>query len=253
MAKESAIPEVAFDFAAEDAYRNYIDPVVSNIKSNDGDSIGLEKVIKARKWTTLSLYQRTPPTKVYLAPKIKDSTIAWISADTLQIDRSTFDSYLKEEQGKILMRLLMTIMRLETKGELSAYLTQAQTTTTAAAAPNAEIPAEIAAELELQENAAQTASDEAEAMEAGEDAVAMAVAPNTRKALPVINCEDEKNANNAKCLYESFDAAEALRKKLLTDEDKKNIELAADYLLQSGRSGKIADIKAKLKELTIIK
>ncbi len=265
IAEQGAITEVDFNFTDDDAYRNYIDPVVSNLKVNDNDSIGFEKAVKARKWTVLSLYNKTAPADVFFIARVKATsdkndpnmaTLAWVSPTKLQLDKSTYESYLKADQGSILMRILMTIMRLETKGQLAAYAAQAQIVSN-------EVPSEVATALsqELQDGSA----DDAEKVKtetqvtdsedsSGDGDIASAVPNKNRRPMPVDKCNEETgNPDLPECVKKQDDVNEKKRNALLDKVDKENIEKAADYMLQHGRNGKIEDIKAKLKELTIIK
>jgi hypothetical protein len=272
VAEQSAIQEVEFNFRDDDAYRNYIDPVVSNLKANDNDSIGFEKTIKSKKWSVLSLYSKTAPAEVFFIPKVKASSdanaqelvLAWVSPAKLQIDKSTYESYLKDQQGSILMRILMTIMRLETKGQLAAYAAQAQLVSASLPSDVAEAMSQQLSEDKTAVETAATAAEQAEVKAeeqtdeqeaAKDDEVASLVSGSEgRKGLPVDKCkEDTGESQLPECVKKQEDVNEKKRKALLDETDIKNIGLAADYMLQNGRNGKIEDIKAKLKELTIIK
>ncbi|WP_413292472.1 hypothetical protein ACLSU7_13775 [Bdellovibrio sp. HCB185ZH] len=266
IAEQSAIQEVDFNFQDDDAYRNYIDPVVSNLKVNGDDSIGFVKTVTSRKWSVLSLYNKTAPADVFFVPRVKASqdpndkstlVLAWISPTKLQIDKSTYESYLTQQKGGILMRFIMTIMRLETKGQLAAYATQAQLA-------NAPLSEEIVEALS-QENQDQdqaeankiAAQSEAEADEgASQDNTVASIVSDSgkRKGAPVDKCKEETDKQQLpECIKNQEDLNEKRRNALLDKTDMENIEKAADYMIQSGRNAKISDIKAKLKELTIIK
>ncbi|QLY25155.1 hypothetical protein [Bdellovibrio sp. KM01] len=267
IAEQSAIKEEDFNFQDDDAYRNYIDPVVSNLKVNGDDSIGFVKTITSRKWSVLSLYNKTAPADVFFIPQVKASkdpndkstlVLAWISPTKLQIDKSTYESYLTEQKGGILMRFIMTVLRLETKGQLAAYSAQAQLATASLSDELVEAMSQDIQDddqAEANKIAAQSESDEESEGASKDDTVASIVSDGgKRKGSPVDKCKEETDQPQLpECVKRQQDVNEKRRKALLDKTDMENIEKAADYMILNGRNAKVSDIKAKLKELTIIK
>lgn len=232
-AQEAAVKELAFDFVDDDGYRTYIDPIMANLTSQDKAALGLVKLIDSRKWKTMSLANKNVPNEVYYAlkagEKAPDRWMTWVSPSYVYIDRPAYDAYTTEDNAKILLNAMMATLRLETKGLLKGFESTADSDD----------------------------SDEQGEVVVGEgkdDAKGIVTALKNRKPLPRNVCENNPElAGLPDCQGVKADNMDARRSKLLTDEDKKNISEAVKYLMQSGRNSKIADIKAKLQQLTIIK
>ncbi|WP_413576080.1 hypothetical protein ACLVWU_16980 [Bdellovibrio sp. HCB290] len=217
--KESSIQAKDFDFRDDDAYRIYVDPIVANITQQEKNGLGLTSLIKTRAWKTMSLYKKPVPNEFYFTLRSEEMDIAWIAPSKLWIDKTTYGSYLTEDRAKILLTMLVTTMRLETKGLLKGFESDTE--------------------------------DATEAVEGLGGSEIMAVA-NPRRPLPKNTCKNPELANLPECVAIGADNSEKRRKKMLTEEDVKNIKLGVEYLFQSGRNSKLTDIKTKLKELTII-
>ncbi|MEK2689117.1 hypothetical protein [Bdellovibrio sp. GT3] len=218
--KEASIQTKVFDFRDDDAYRIYVDPIVANITQQEKNGLGLTSLIKTRTWKTMSLYKRPVPVEFYFTLRSDKTDIAWIAPSKLWIDKTTYESYLTEDRAKILLTMMMTTLRLETKGLLKGYESDSE--------------------------------DATEAVEDLEGSEVLALTNPKRKPLPKNLCKNPEMANLPECVAIGADTMETKRKKMLTEDDVKNIKASVDYLMQSGRNSKLADIKIKLKELTII-
>ncbi|UYL08635.1 hypothetical protein B9G69_016450 [Bdellovibrio sp. SKB1291214] len=231
-AQEAAIKEMAFNFKDDDGYRIYIDPILANMTAQDKEALGLVNLIKARSWKTMSLANKSVPNEVYYALKAgeaaPDRWLTWVSPSYVYIDQPAYEAYLTEDNAKILLNVMMTTLRLETKGLLKGF----------------------------ESSAAEDETEKGEVVvgEGKNDTKGIVTAMKNRKPLPRNVCENNPELAGApECRGVKADTVEAKRSKLLTDQDKKNISEAVKYLMESGRSAKISDIKAKLQSLEIIK
>ncbi|WP_413585518.1 hypothetical protein [Bdellovibrio sp. HCB274] len=220
-ARESSIPKKAFDFRDDDAYRIFVDPIVANVSAQEKNGLGLTNLIKTRVWQTMSLHNKQVPHEFYFTLRSDKLDIAWMSPSKVWINTTAYESYLTEDRAKILLTLMMTTLRLETKGLLKGFESD-------------------------------TGEDETEEIVREMEGSEVSAIANPRRPLPKNVCKNPELANLPECVAIKADNVEARRKKMLTEEDVKNIKSSVEYLMQSGRNSKLSEIKAKLKALTII-
>jgi hypothetical protein len=232
-AQEASVKELAFDFKDDDGFRIYIDPIMANMTTQDKTALGLVNLIDSRKWKTMSLANKSVPNEVYYALKAGEKAagrwMAWVSPSYVYIDRPSYDAYTTEDNAKILLNVMMVTLRLETKGALKGY--------------------ESTTDSDKNEEKGEVVVGEGKT-----DSKSVVSAMKNRKPLPRNVCENNPELAGApECQAVNADTVEIARNKLLTEQDKKNITEAVNYMMLSGRSAKIADIKAKLQSLEIIK
>lgn len=228
--KESAIKEEELSLDQLKAYGDYVEFMLKNIRGQQADTFGMDAFIKSHRWITLSLYGKNPDATV-LASSRTDGKVGYTSFQTAKavyFDTTTFSEAEDVLKAKMILRQIVTGLRLQTKGVVNSLETSAE------------------------DNAQQSQLDEARDVldQANKASVESQLSEMPSDSGIVGSSEAQNNGEVSTDISKDNSIQTKAR---LDATDVEGINAVTEYLMARGSSAKIDEVKAYLLKYKIIR
>ncbi|MGE5087176.1 MAG: hypothetical protein ACM3MG_12795 [Bacillota bacterium] len=234
---EAAIKEEELNLSEVKSYGDIVEFILKNIRGQQADTFGMDQFVKSHRWMTVSLYGKNPDATVLATTRADAGKVgytAFQTAKTVYLDKTSFSTAEDVDQAKLILRQIVTGLRLQTKGLLSGDTLSADSSLTDTQKSQLDEARDVLAA------ANQTTTD------SPSPAQKLAAEASTDANIVGSNEVNQTVAAGAK-----KDTVQAVAR--LDAQDMEGIRVVTDFLMVRGNSATIAEIKEQLLKYKIVR
>lgn len=234
---ESEIKQEELKLSELKSYTDIVEFILKNIRGQQADTFGMDQFIKSHVWVTMSLYGKNPDAKVLAATRADAGKVGYTAFQTAKgvyLDKTSFSASEDVDQAKLIVRQIVTGLRLETKGLLSGD------TLSSEGSLNDAQKAQLEEARDVLEEANQTTTDSQSQVHSLADVSTDANIVGASESVDQTVAATEKK--------ETVQASARL-----DAQDMEGIRVVTEFLMARGNSATVAEIKEQLQKYKIIR
>ena len=235
---ESEIKQEELKLSELKSYTDIVEFILKNIRGQQADTFGMDQFIKARVWVTMSLYGKNPDAKVLAATRADAGKVGYTAFQTAKgvyLDKTSFSASEDVDQAKLIVRQIVTGLRLETKGLLSGETLSSDGSLSDSQKAQLEEARDV-----LEEANQTTTTDSQSKVQSLAD-----VPTDANIVVSNENVEQTAPANEKKDTVQASASLDA--------QDMEGIRVVTEFLMARGNSATATEIKEQLLKYKIIK
>lgn len=242
--EESAVKDTELKLNELKAYGDIVEFMLKNIRDQQADTFGMDAFVKSRQWVTTSLYGKNPDASVLAASRSEGKVgyTAFQTSKAIFIDFNSFDHSDDVEKAKLIVRQIVTGLRLKTKGIVSFTQLSGEANGTQQAELD-EARDVLAQANQAPEHTESNDSVENKLSDMPSDANIVGSADSSN-----LNIDDQQaiaGATKGNTIGQKVERLDAT--------DIEGIRIVTEYLMARGNSAQLAEIKEYLVKYNIIR
>ncbi|MFM6927446.1 MAG: hypothetical protein ACKOX6_03235 [Bdellovibrio sp.] len=234
---ESAIKEEELSLSGVKSYGDIVEFILKNIREQQADTFGMDQFIKSHRWVTVSLYGKNPDATVLATTRAEAGKVgytAFQTAKTVYLDKTSFSTSEDVDQAKLILRQVVTGLRLQTKGLLSGDTLSAEDGLSDSQKAQLEEARDV-----LEEAKQAPADSQSQVHSLAEMPTDTGIVGSNESADQTVAATEKKDVVHATARLDA--------------QDMEGIRVVTEFLMARGNSATVAEIKEQLLKYKVIR